>query len=247
MPVNERIADSKASGTNPPMIILKEIRLAFEGQTVLDGISLLVYRNEVVAIVGPSGSGKSSLIRIIAGLLEPDSGEVILASDRIALAFQQGALFTSLTVEENIAMVLERVTNLKADAVEKRIQEVLEMVELENVRDKLPKELSGGMQKRVGVARALAIHPDIMLYDEPSVGLDPVLADKLEQDLRQINERLQMATVVVSHEIATIKNLADRVVLLHEGHFVFEGSKEHFFETQNPFVTEFRTHRRIER
>lgn len=227
-----------------PMLVLEDIHLAYDGHVVLDGISLKLYRNEMLAVVGPSGSGKSTLVKIIAGLEQPDSGRVYLASDRVGLAFQYGALFTSLTVEQNIALALERRLGLDEEAVSRRINEVLAMVELQNVRDSLPDELSGGMQKRVGIARALAIDPDIMLYDEPTVGLDPMLATKLELDLRRINRERHMASIVVTHELPTIRNLADRVVFLHEGRFVYEGSREDFFTTDNPYVREFR--KRIE-
>jgi phospholipid/cholesterol/gamma-HCH transport system ATP-binding protein len=227
-------------GESGPMIALRDIHLAFGQQKVLEGVSLSVNRNEIVAIVGPSGSGKSTLIKIVAGLIEPDSGDVVLASDRVGLAFQYGALFTSLTVEDNIALALERTTKLDKNTIDERVDEALTMVELEGVRDKFPSELSGGMQKRVGIARALAIHPDIMLYDEPSAGLDPILADKLESDLRTINQQLRIATIVVTHEIPTIENLANRVVLLFEGHFVYEGRKDDFFSTRDPLVLQFR-------
>lgn len=223
-----------------PMVHLADIVLRFDDQCVLDQISLDVYRNEIVAVLGPSGSGKSTLIKIIAGLLVPDEGTVELGSDRIGMAFQSSALFTAMTVYENLSMVLEKTTDLGTEEIDERIDRALEMVGLTEAAGKHPSEISGGMQKRVGIARALVIEPEIMLYDEPSGGLDPVLADKLEKDLRRINEERQMATIIIVHEVPTIQNLADRVVLLYEGRFVFQGSKDEFLHSEEPHVRQFR-------
>lgn len=226
-----------------PLIELKDIHLSFGDHQVLRGINLTVSQNEIVAILGPSGSGKSTLIKIVVGLLTPDQGEVIVRSDRVGLAFQGGALFTSLSVADNLGLVLERTTNLKPDEIERRIQESLELVGLEEAIHKMPNELSGGMQKRVGIARALCIEPDIMLYDEPSAGLDPILAAKLEKDLREINQERRMATILVTHEMPSIETMADRVVLLYQGELVFNGSKEEFLSTREPHAYQFRTRR----
>jgi phospholipid/cholesterol/gamma-HCH transport system ATP-binding protein len=231
------------SSTQAAMVMLRGIVLKFGNNTVLDGIDLTVNRNEIVAVVGPSGTGKSTLVKIIAGLLIPDEGEVVLQSDRISLAFQTGALFSSMTVAENIALALERTTDLDNDEIEKRIDRYLSLVGLRDKRDQMPTDLSGGMQKRVGIARALAIQPDIMLYDEPSAGLDPILGQKLEESLREINKELQMATIVVTHEMPTIENLADRVVMLYQGKFVYQGSKDDFMTTREPYAYQFRTRR----
>lgn len=228
-----------------PMIILRDICLVYDEAPVLDGISFTVYKNEVVALVGPSGAGKTSLIKIITGLVFPDSGEAKVMSDRIGMAFQYGALFTSLTVKENIALVLEQTIDLEKKALEERIGEALTLVGLAEEGEKYPNELSGGMQKRVGIARALAIHPDIMIYDEPSAGLDPILAERLEKDLRRINEERGMATLVVTHELPTVWNLADRVIMLYEGRIVYEGTKEDFFSTHEPYVLQFRARSEI--
>lgn len=227
------------------MIELRGIRLIYDHQAILDGLDLTVNRNEIVAVVGPSGTGKSTLIKIVAGLLIPDAGEVILQSDRIGLAFQYGALFSSMTVAENISMVLERTTDLSNEEIEQRIVKYLTLVNLEDVGYKMPSELSGGMQKRVGIARALAIHPDIMLYDEPSAGLDPILGNKLEHELRRVNGELKLASLVVTHEIPTIENLADRIVMLYDGKFVYQGTKEDFLTTREAYAYQFRTRREV--
>lgn len=222
---------------------LRDVTLAFNHKRVLDGVSLDLRCNEVLCVVGPSGTGKSTIIKIITGLLEPDTGEVMVKSNKIGLAFQDGALFSSLSVWDNIAFALEQTTRLSDVAIERRIADVLDMVGLSGHFNKMPGELSGGMQKRVGIARALAIDPDIMLYDEPSAGLDPILANKLEHDLRRINQDKKMATLLVTHELSTIATLADRVAMLYDGKLVYQGSRSEFFETREPHVHQFRTRR----
>ena len=229
--------------TPSPLIALQDIHLSYQSTKVLNGISLEVWPDEVVAIVGPSGTGKSTLLKIITGLLTPDSGDVVLQTNNIGLAFQDGALFSSLSVAENISIVLERTTDLSVEDIDQRIQESLELVGLSDAREKFPNELSGGMQKRVGIARALAIEPDIMLYDEPSAGLDPILAHKLEDDLRRINRKRKLGSVLVTHELPTIQNLADRVVMLYHGRIVYTGSKDDFMTTGEPYALQFRTRR----
>jgi phospholipid/cholesterol/gamma-HCH transport system ATP-binding protein len=224
-----------------PRVSLQDICLKYGEKVILDGISLEVCPGEIVAVLGPSGSGKSTLIKIVAGLLVPDSGQVTLSSNKIGMAFQYGALFSSMSIAENLSLVLERTTHLAAEEIENRIRKYLTMVGLEEVMDKLPNALSGGMQKRVGIARALAIQPDIMLLDEPSAGLDPILASRLEKDFSRINEELQLATILVTHEMPTIENLADRVVLLYKGKFVYQGTIEDFLRTDEPHAYQFRT------
>lgn len=222
------------------LVELRDIVLQYGDKKILDGVSMEVYRDEVVAVVGPSGTGKSTLIKIISGLLIPDGGEVTVHSEKIGLAFQYGALFSSMTVAENLAFALEQTTDLEDDEIERRTREALELVGLADDGHKLPGELSGGMQKRVGIARALVIHPDIMLYDEPSAGLDPILAHQLEQDLGRINREMKMASVLVTHEMPSIENMADRVIMLYEGKIVYQGSKEDFFGTDEPHARQFR-------
>jgi phospholipid/cholesterol/gamma-HCH transport system ATP-binding protein len=251
----EVVSDKKSleprQGENTPaefkddevMVELKDVHLSFGHKKILKGVSFQVRRNEILTVVGPSGTGKSTTVKIITGLLTPDSGEVIVKSDKIGLAFQGGALFTSLSVGDNLGFILERTTDLEDEEIERKIQESLALVGLENEINKMPDELSGGMQKRVGIARALAIDPDIMLYDEPSAGLDPILANKLEKDLRRVNEERKVATLLVTHELPSIENMADRIVMLYEGEIVYEGTRDDFFSTREPYAYQFRTRR----
>jgi len=229
---------------NRPRVTVKHAFLNYSGQKLLDDVSLEVYANQIIAVVGPSGTGKTVLIKIIAGLIELDSGEIQLSSDSIGVAFQNGALFTSMTVYENLIFVLEQTLKKSVPDMDQRIDEVLNLVGIsKDERDKYPSELSGGMQKRVSIARALVIYPDIMLYDDPSSGLDPMLANKLEKDLKKFNQQHQMASIVVTNELSAIKNLADRVIMLYQGKIVYEGSNDDFFTTKNPFALQYTTHR----
>ncbi|NQY81329.1 MAG: ATP-binding cassette domain-containing protein [Candidatus Caenarcaniphilales bacterium] len=226
------------------LIELKDIHLSFGDRKILNGVSLKVYPGEIAAILGPSGAGKSTIIKIIAGLLEPDSGEVIVRSDKIGFAFQYSALFSAYTVKENIELVLEQTTNLPYKEINERVKNSLKMVNLSHVQDLYPNQISGGMQKRVGIARALAIDPKVMLYDEPSAGLDPIVAHKLEEDLTRINSEKGLASVLITHELPTIKNLATKVLMLFEGEFVYKGTTNDFFyNCAEPFSVQFRNRR----
>lgn len=227
--------------SSPSRVIVSHLHLNYDDQKILEDISFEVRANEVVAVVGPSGTGKSTLIKIIAGLMEPDAGEVTLSSDWIGLAFQNGALFTSMTVYENLLFILEHNTRQSVSDMDQRITEALNLVGMDEARNKYPNELSFGMQKRVGIARALAIYPDIMLYDEPSSGLDPLLANQIEKELRKFNLVHHMATIVVTHELPTIRTLADRVIMLSEGKIVYQGMKDDFFTTKEPHAFQYRT------
>lgn len=235
------------SDTSGVMVELKDVMVTYqEGCNVLEGVNLVLCKDDVLCLLGPNGSGKSTLIRVIAGLIEPDAGEVVIRSQRIGLAFQLGALFTSMTVADNIREVLTRIPDLSDEDIEQRVEEALNIVELLDSKDKFPVELSGGMQKRLGIARALAIHPDIMLYDEPFAGLDPIVSQKLEKALLACNIRLHMATLMVSHELPMIKAMATRVVMLQDGRIVFNGTKNEFFTTQEPQVRQYIARSRLD-
>ena len=230
----------KSENSNDAAIILADLHLSFGDKKILQGLNLKVKKGEIVAIMGPSGCGKSTLSKIIVGLLSPQQGDVQVSGDKIAMSFQNGALFTSLTIGENIDLVLTHNTDLDEEDRKKQIDKVLDLVGLLEDRDNYPEALSGGMAKRAGIARAIAIEPELMLYDEPSAGLDPITAHKLDQDLRDINEKLGMTTLLVTHELDSVRTMASRVALLYEGQIRFDGTSEEFFSSDNEYAVQFR-------
>jgi phospholipid/cholesterol/gamma-HCH transport system ATP-binding protein len=252
---NQRFQENIRQDQWSPILEMKNVSLSFNDSPVLKHFNLKLYPHEIVAVLGPSGGGKSTIIKLITGLQEPDSGEVIIQNKSLALAFQEGALFTSLTVADNIRIVLthasqvgksknEKQRKSKDDRcqIEDRIDEVLNLVGLTDSKERFPHELSGGMQKRVGIARAIAIQPDIVLYDEPFSGLDPILITRLAKDLQKIHAKTQMAGMVVTHEFESIQKMAHRVALLYDGSFVYEGPVDDFFRTDNEYAKQFREH-----
>jgi phospholipid/cholesterol/gamma-HCH transport system ATP-binding protein len=224
-----------------PLLDMRHIRLQFGQKHVLEDFSLKVSQKEIVAIIGPSGSGKSTILKVVAGLLAPDSGTMTLRSEKIGMAFQFSALLTSLNVFDNVALPLRKQSRLSESDIQQRVQNTLTMVGLKENLDTMPNELSGGMQKRVGIARALAIEPDIILYDEPSSGLDPMTAAKLEADIRRICKQVGAATLLVTHSMETVENIVDRVLILHKGHIAWQGNRKEFLSTDNPYPLQFRT------
>ncbi len=229
-----------------PIISFIEVALAFGKKEILKGLSFDIYPGEVVTIAGPSGSGKSTILKLICRLLKQDSGEIIINAKRFGMAFQYGALFNSMTVRENIALALRETTNMSKKEIKKRVEESLETVKLKNTVDMHPGELSGGMQKRISIARALALQPDILLYDEPSTGLDPPIAALLETDMLRFREELGVTSVVVTHDVETIKHVSDRVLILDKGYIVWQGTIEEFIKDDSPYPTSFRERKTLE-
>lgn len=223
-----------------PLLELRNIYLSFGSNQVLKDFSLKVAKKEVVALIGPSGSGKSTVLKVIAGLIAPDSGSVVLRSRRIAMAFQFSALLTSLSVYDNVALPLRKNTRLSEREIHDRVLSTLELVGLSESVNTMPDELSGGMQKRIGIARALAIDPEIILYDEPSSGLDPMTAAKLEGDIRHISKKVGVASIIVTHNMETLENIVDRVLILYNGGIVWQGDRKMFFSTEDPYPVQFR-------
>jgi phospholipid/cholesterol/gamma-HCH transport system ATP-binding protein len=222
-----------------PIIRLHDVRKAFGSKVVLDGADLEVAVGETVAILGASGSGKSVTLKTMNGLVPPDSGTVeVLGEDisfmderelvplrrRISYLFQGGALFDSMTVDENVAFPIREHLRLTADEVTERVSRLLGMVQLDDVGGLMPSELSGGMRKRVALARALALEPEMMLYDEPTTGLDPVTGRAIAALILDLHRRLGVTSVVVTHDIPLVLAVADRVVFLERGRFVFSGT-----------------------
>jgi len=224
-------------------IQLKNICKKFDDKQVLNNVSLQVDAGETLAIVGFSGSGKSTILKIISGLIKPDSGEVLLCDDNIGMVFQYSALFDSLNILENVAFALKERKEYKKMYTETQIREIvsekLRLVGLSNIEDKFPSELSGGMQKRVSFARAIVTNPRIILYDEPTAGLDPVSSTVIEDYIVQLKEELNTASIVVTHQMSTITRTADRVIMLYNGDIVWEGTPEEMLKADNPYTYQF--------
>ncbi len=215
-----------------PALEVRGLAVSYRGRPILRGVDLKLHRGETVVILGGSGCGKSTLFRAIIGALEPDSGEVLILGKslasltpaeqdehrvRVAMLFQSAALFHSLTVGENIACVLREHTPLTEEEIAILVCMKLEMVGLRHAEDLYPSELSGGMKKRVGLARALALNPVVMLYDEPGAGLDPVTLACVDRLIVTLGRALNVASLVVTHEMSSVERIADRVIFLHQG------------------------------
>lgn len=223
-----------------PVISFKNVSLSFGKKVILENLCFDVYPKEIVTIIGPSGSGKSTILKLITGLLKPDSGEITVNAERFGMAFQSSALFNSMTVWENIALALKETTKMSLKEIKCRVAESLDIVGLSESAEMYPEELSGGMQKRVGIARALALHPDILLYDEPSTGLDPGTAYKLEEDMLRLRDEIGLTSVVVTHDINTVEHVSDRVLILGNYKIVWEGAIDEFITSNDPCPTSFR-------
>jgi phospholipid/cholesterol/gamma-HCH transport system ATP-binding protein len=235
-------------------IAIENLHKKFGDQTVLNGISLQVEHGETVAVLGRSGTGKSVLLKLIIGLQPSDSGSVTIEGQqvtgldvkqlnevrkKIGFLFQQAALYDSLTVEENVAFPLSRHTTMSDADRNRRVRELLGSVGMDQDLKKMPSELSGGMQKRVGLARALALDPDIVLFDEPTAGLDPITAAEIGQLILQLKQKRKMTAIVVTHDIRGAKVFSDRMVLIHEGNILAEGPLAELQKSQHPVVVQF--------
>ena len=229
-----------------PIISFKNVDLAFGKKKVLENLSLDIYPREIVSIAGPSGSGKSTILKLITGLIEPNSGEIIIRAKVIGMAFQYAALFNSLTVWKNIALALQETTNLSTEEIDQRVKDTLKIVKLEHTEEMYPGELSGGMQKRISVARALALHPEILLYDEPSTGLDPATAYELEEDMVELRDQIGVTSIIVTHDIDTIKHISERIFILDKGHIVWQGTNQQFKNDKSAYPCSFRERRTLE-
>jgi phospholipid/cholesterol/gamma-HCH transport system ATP-binding protein len=227
------------------MIKVEHLKKSYGENEVLKDISFTVARGEVVALIGFSGSGKSTALRIVAGLDKCDAGTVKLSSEKVSMSFQYSALFDSLSVRDNIAFPFEVGENLKPlslDVINKKVDDTLNLVGLPNTQDLFPAQLSGGMKKRVSFARAIIDDPEIILYDEPTAGLDPMASTVIEDLIVKLQHKMNAASVVVTHQDTTIKRTAQRVLMLYGGCLVWEGTPEELFnpENDNPFAKQFR-------
>ncbi len=228
-----------------PVISFKKVNLSFNKKPVLKDLSFDIYAGEIVSILGPSGSGKSTVLKLITGLIDADSGEIIVNAKSFGMAFQHGALFSSLTIEDNLALALEKTTKMKTKEINDRVYECLEMVGLSHTAKSLPGELSGGMQKRISIARALALHPEILLYDEPSTGLDPATAFKLEEDMLMLRDAIGLTSVIVTHDVETVKHISDRVLIIDKGFIVWKGDIQEFIASDSPYPVSFKERKPI--
>jgi phospholipid/cholesterol/gamma-HCH transport system ATP-binding protein len=250
-------ADAEADGS-ASVIAVEALHKSFGSQKVLNGISLSVSRGETLAVLGRSGTGKSVLLRLIIGLEKPDSGSICIHGQDIAglaldqlgeirkkmgFLFQHAALYDSLTVEQNVAFPLQH-HNKEMSKSERadRVNKLLAEVGMEGDLEKMPSDISGGMQKRVGLARALALEPDILLLDEPTAGLDPISSGEIDDLVLKLQQEHHMASIVVTHDLHSAKTIANRLALLNEGNVVIEGSFEDLQGSDIGFVQEFLKH-----
>jgi phospholipid/cholesterol/gamma-HCH transport system ATP-binding protein len=240
--------------TDKPAIRLQALSKSFGELKVLDGVDLEVRRGETLTVLGRSGTGKSVMLKLIIGLQKPDDGEIEINGEEITrlpfealnrvrktvgFLFQQAALYDSLTVEENVAFPLRRHAKMKDAERRDRVRQVLERVGMEKAMAKLPADISGGMKKRVGLARALVLDPDILLLDEPTAGLDPITASEINQLIRELQQERQISSVVVTHDMRSVKTVADRIAMLNEGSILIEGTLAELQQSEHPMVAKF--------
>jgi len=220
------------------LIEVNNLCKSFDGREVLKGVSFKVFAGETLAIIGPSGCGKSTILKHLCGLLTPDSGEVIKRSDEIGLVFQSSALLNSLTVRENLALGLRR-RKLSKKEQDQLIMEKLKLVGLLEYVDAYPTQLSGGQQKRTSFARAIVNDPRIILYDEPTTGLDPVMSTIIEDYIIELEHELRAGSIVVTHQLSTWTRTADRVHLMFAGNIVWEGKPDEALATDDKYMKQF--------
>lgn len=220
-------------------IEFRNVHKSFGGAKVLDGVSFTVEKGEIFSIVGPSGTGKSVTLKHIVGLLSPDDGEIEVKSGKIGYLFQGGALMAWLTVAENVALPLVETTSLSREEVDAKVEAALSAVGLGDSADKYPAEISGGMQKRAGLARAIVRESDIVLYDEPTSGLDPVTAASINRLIVRLNRERGVTSVVVTHDLASALKMSARVMLIKDGHAIECAPPQEFQKSTNPAVMSF--------
>jgi phospholipid/cholesterol/gamma-HCH transport system ATP-binding protein len=236
------------------MIEVCNLRKSFGPHRVLDDVSFSVKKGEAVTIIGVSGGGKSVLLKHLVGLLTPDQGEVLIEGENIAkmnerqllpvrrkfgMLFQGAALFDSMTVEENVSFVLRRERQLSDKEITQRVEEVLGLVDLSGTQKKKPAELSGGMRKRVGLARAVVYRPEIILYDEPTTGLDPIVSDSIDQLIIRVVQQLKVTSIAVTHDMRSARRIGQRILMLHEGRIYADMTPEQIFQSTDPILYRF--------
>ena len=236
------------------MVELRDVSMQFEEKKVLDGFSLKIEPEERVVIMGQSGSGKSTLLRLILGILRPNSGSIFFKQfeitrlrrrklqqvrRHIGMVYQYSALLSSRNVRDNVALPLEELTDKSRDEIDKVVDEKLELVGMKDSKDLLPDELSGGMRKRVALARALVLDPELLLLDEPSAGLDPVIASVIDELIISLSEKSKVTSVTVTHEMESAFRIGTRMAMLYQGKIIEEAEREEFKQSKNPVVAQF--------
>ena len=237
-----------------PKIHVRDLRKSFGSKQVLNGVNLDVAPAESLVIIGGSGTGKSVLLKHVIGLLKPDSGtvevdgtaveklgnrEITEFRRKFGMAFQEGALFDSMTVWQNVAFPLQRLKKMSRSEIRDRVEECLAMVRLEGVGEKLPSQLSGGMRRRVGFARAVAHEPEILLFDEPTTGLDPVTTALIDEVILDLNDRLKTTTLTITHDMESAFRIGDRIAMIHKGEIIAEAPPQEFRHLEDPRVQQF--------
>lgn len=252
---NANDANSEGIDKNELVLNIQHLSKAFNGKTVLKDINLKVHKGENVVVLGKSGTGKSVLIKCIVGLIQPDSGKLEVLGEnvcelneeeldklriRIGFLFQSAALYDSMSIRENLEFPLERHLRDKSDKeIDDMVKEALDNVKLSDAIDKMPAELSGGMRKRVGVARTLILKPEIMLYDEPTTGLDPVTSREISQLILEMQKKFKISSIIITHDIECARITANRIVMLKEGEFVAEGTFEELEKSDDEWIRSF--------
>jgi phospholipid/cholesterol/gamma-HCH transport system ATP-binding protein len=236
------------------MIEVRDLQKSFGSQKILDGVNLRIEKGESVVIIGRSGGGKSVLLKHLVGLLQPDSGQVLIDGEDIVpmnerellrvrskfgMLFQSAALFDSMTVAENVGFAFRHQRELSEAEIQKKVSEVLDVVELPGTENKKPSELSGGMRKRVGLARAVVYRPQIVLYDEPTTGLDPIVSDSIDKLILRVRDKFDVTSVVVTHDMRSARRVGQRILMLHEKKIYAVGTPEEIFNSKDPIVRQF--------
>ena len=236
------------------MIEVRDLKKSFGTNLILDGVSFGIEKGESLVIIGRSGGGKSVLLKHLIGLLKPDSGQVLIDDEditgmnerelirvrhRFGMVFQGAALFDSMNVADNVGFAFRRERRFSEAEIAGKVTEALEMVDLRGIEAKKPSELSGGMRKRVGLARAIIYQPEIVLYDEPTTGLDPIVSDSIDQLIIRVRDRLHVTTVVVTHDMRSARRVGDRILMLHDKKIYATGTPEEIFGSEDPVVKQF--------
>ena len=242
------------SANTPPVVELRDVRLQFDEKKVLDGVSLEVEPLERLVVMGQSGSGKSTILRLVLGILAPTSGSVFfkqfeisrlrrrkLAQVRtqVGMVYQYSALLSSRNVRDNIALPLEELTRKSRAEIDRIVDEKLEMVGMSGVKHQMPSELSGGMRKRISLARALVMEPELILFDEPSAGLDPVISSVIDELIISLTEKSKVTSIIVTHEMDSAFRIATKMAMLYRGRVIEIGTPDEFRQSTNPVVAQF--------